>query len=67
MAEAKERGLPHFYLMELAPGLVLDARRRGTLARLLNSSCAPNCETQKWHDAGTNEVRTCGHQVSKPV
>ncbi len=54
---AKEAGQAHFYLMELAPGLVLDARRKGTLARLLNSSCAPNCETQKWHDAGTGEVR----------
>jgi SET domain-containing protein len=26
-------------------------------ARLLNSSCEPNCVTQKWHDASTNEPR----------
>ena len=38
-------------------GTLANARRKGTLARLLNSSCAPNCETQKWHDAGTGEVR----------
>ena len=30
---------------------------RGTLARFINSSCAPNCEAQKWHDAATGEVR----------
>ena len=37
--------------------LFIDARHKGNLARLLNSSCDPNCETQKWHDAGTGEVR----------
>jgi hypothetical protein len=31
--------------------------RRGTLARFINSSCAPNCEAQKWHDAATGEIR----------
>lgn len=30
---------------------------RGTLARFINSSCAPNCEAQKWHDAATGEIR----------
>ena len=41
----------------LPPGLIIDARSKGNLARLLNSSCDPNCETQKWHDAGNSEVR----------
>jgi hypothetical protein len=54
--EAKARGEPHFYMMEMAPGLIIDARSKGNLARLLNSSCDPNCETQKWHDAGNSEV-----------
>ncbi len=30
---------------------------RGNIARFINSSCAPNCESQKWHDAATGEVR----------
>ncbi|EFN54848.1 hypothetical protein CHLNCDRAFT_35816, partial [Chlorella variabilis] len=55
--DAKARNEPHFYMMEMAPGLIIDARSKGNLARLLNSSCDPNCETQKWHDAGNSEVR----------
>ena len=33
------------------------AARRGNWARFINSSCAPNCESQKWHDAATGEIR----------
>ncbi|PNH03875.1 Histone-lysine N-methyltransferase SETD2 [Tetrabaena socialis] len=40
-----------------APCLYIDARRKGNTSRLINSSCDPNCETQKWHDASTGEVR----------
>lgn len=43
----------------LPAGLIIDARSKGNLARLLNSSCDPNCETQKWHDAGNSEVGSC--------
>jgi len=57
MEAAKQRQEPHFYMMEMAPGLIIDARRKGNVARLLNSSCDPNCETQKWHDAATGEIR----------
>ena len=32
-------------------------RTQGNQARFINHSCDPNCETQKWHDAGTGEVR----------
>lgn len=39
------------------PGLFIDARYKGNIARLLNSSCDPNCETQKWHDSATGEAR----------
>ncbi|KAK9830440.1 hypothetical protein WJX72_011758 [[Myrmecia] bisecta] len=57
MAEAKAKGEPHFYMMELGPSLIIDAREKGNIARFINSSCGPNCETQKWHDAATGEVR----------
>jgi len=55
--ECRLRGEPHFYMMEMASGLTIDARDKGNIARLLNSSCGPNCETQKWHDASNGEIR----------
>lgn len=48
MDAARDSGEQHFYIMELGPGLFIDAKRKGNQARLLNSSCDPNCETQKW-------------------
>ncbi|GIL75955.1 hypothetical protein Vretifemale_5643 [Volvox reticuliferus] len=57
MEHARMNGEPHFYIMELSAGLYIDARRKGNIARLINSSCDPNCETQKWHDASTGEIR----------
>eukprot|EP00798_Chlamydomonas_sp_ICE-L_P007513 gene7513-658_t len=48
---------PPFFVMEVEAGLFIDARRKGNLARCINSSCDPNCEVQKWHDAATGEAR----------
>lgn len=61
MQWAKANNEPHFYMMELAPGLIIDARNKGNVARLINSSCAPNCESQKWHDAATGAPRLFHH------
>ena len=44
--EAKHISEPNFYLMEIGTNLVIDARSKANLSRFLNSSCAPNCETQ---------------------
>lgn len=57
MEESRVENFPHFYMMEMAPGMVIDARKKGNIARLLNSSCDPNCITQKWRDASTGEIR----------
>eukprot|EP00879_Flechtneria_rotunda_P017339 GHRR01018163.1.p1 GENE.GHRR01018163.1~~GHRR01018163.1.p1 ORF type:complete len:1141 (+),score=450.05 GHRR01018163.1:168-3590(+) len=57
MDAARESGQQHFYIMEMGPGLFIDALKKGNHARLLNSCCDPNCETQKWRDAATGEVR----------
>lgn len=54
MEEQRLLGQHHFYIMELGPGLFIDAHKRGNFARLLNSSCEPNCETQKWWVAAVN-------------
>ncbi|KAL0022877.1 hypothetical protein WJX77_002936 [Trebouxia sp. C0004] len=57
MVGAKLTGEPHFYLMELQPGRTIDGRHKSNIARLINTSCAPNCRTQKWTDAATGETR----------
>ena len=46
---------PNFYYLQVAPGVTIDARFKGNVSRLLNTSCSPNCETQKWIDAATGE------------
>jgi SET domain-containing protein len=53
MVAAKQAGEPHFYLMELQAGCTIDGRHKSNIARLINTSCAPNCRTQKWTDAAT--------------
>jgi SET domain-containing protein len=53
MAAARHRAAVHFYVMELQKSLYIDAEHMGNNARFMNSSCDPNCETQKWKDAAT--------------
>ena len=55
--EDKKRGEDNFYLMEVMPNQCIDARYKGNLSRFINSSCYPNCETQKWQDSATGETR----------
>ena len=44
----QEEGRSHYYFMTLSSSETIDATVRGNVARFLNHSCAPNCETQKW-------------------
>ena len=44
----KDKNEPNFYLMEITPSQIIDARFCGNNARFINSSCYPNCETQRW-------------------
>ncbi|KAI9184665.1 hypothetical protein H9P43_003720 [Blastocladiella emersonii ATCC 22665] len=41
-------GCKHFYFMALQGNQLIDAQKRGGLARFINHSCRPNCATQKW-------------------
>ena len=61
MAAARQRGAVHFYIMELQKALYIDAEQFGSRARFMNSSCLPNCETQKWRDASTGAAWRCSH------
>ena len=53
----KQIGEENFYLMEISNNYVIDAKYKGSIARFINSSCHPNCETQRWVDAATGETR----------
>ena len=51
------------YVMEMpsmedgsCSGYALDASRKGNISRLINHSCAPNAETQKWLVAGEMRI-----------
>jgi histone-lysine N-methyltransferase SETD2 len=46
LAEAQKQR--HFYFMTIKNGKTIDASLCGNLARFMNHSCNPNCETQKW-------------------
>eukprot|EP01133_Synstelium_polycarpum_P008447 gene8447-9937_t len=45
----------YFYFLTLDSKECLDASRKGNIARFINHSCDPNCETQKWNVDG--EIR----------
>jgi len=40
------------YLMSLSKNEVIDPTNKGNMARFINHSCEPNCETQKWNVLG---------------
>lgn len=43
-----ESGQRHHYFMSLKLDEVIDATKRGGIARFINHSCNPNCVLQKW-------------------
>ncbi|KAJ1958657.1 hypothetical protein IWQ62_004864 [Dispira parvispora] len=44
----EQENCEHHYFMSLKNDEVIDATRKGCIARFVNHSCAPNCEVQKW-------------------
>lgn len=40
------------YLMSISKNEVIDPTYKGNLARFINHSCEPNCQTQKWNVLG---------------
>lgn len=45
-----------YYFLTLDNNRVIDAGPRGNLARFMNHSCQPNCETQKWTVLGDTRI-----------
>ena len=48
----KYKSEPCTYLMSTSHNEVIDPAKKGNLARFINHSCDPNCETQKWNVLG---------------
>ncbi|CAO3639002.1 unnamed protein product [Mucor hiemalis] len=46
--EYESAGLEHYYFMTLKTDEIIDATKKGCLARFINHSCNPNSVTQKW-------------------
>ncbi|CDH49359.1 histone-lysine n-methyltransferase [Lichtheimia corymbifera JMRC:FSU:9682] len=44
----EKEGVEHYYFMTLKNDEIIDATRKGCLARFINHSCNPNSVTQKW-------------------
>lgn len=44
------------YMMRLSSKEVIDPTYKGNMARFINHSCDPNCETRKWNVKGEIEV-----------
>ncbi|TMX02686.1 hypothetical protein EJD97_020481 [Solanum chilense] len=44
------------YIMSLNANYFIDATKKGSLARFINHSCQPNCETRKWIVLGETRV-----------
>lgn len=48
----KYKGSTCTYLMKIHKTFVIDPTYKGSMARFINHSCDPNCETQKWNVLG---------------
>ncbi|CAG9463881.1 unnamed protein product [Pedinophyceae sp. YPF-701] len=44
-------------MMMVSDDVIIDAKVKGSWARFLNSSCDPNCVTQKWTNTSDSETR----------
>lgn len=46
----------NYYFLIIDKDRIIDAGPKGNLARFMNHSCQPNCETQKWNVNGETRV-----------
>ncbi|KAJ2617299.1 hypothetical protein H4S08_000400 [Coemansia sp. RSA 1365] len=60
----QSEGIQHHYFMSIGNGKVIDATRKGCLARFINHSCGPNCVLRKWMVGGAIRM---GIFVERPI
>lgn len=55
--DTKQRsGDMNYYIMDMHNDTFVDAEKKGNLSRFINSSCDPNCESQKWTEPAKGET-----------
>ena len=65
--EARKRQLgrfDHFYFMALNADEIVDASRKGNIARFINHSCYPNLQVEKWY---VNRTPRLGLWAKRPI
>ncbi|KAJ2747985.1 hypothetical protein GGI20_000072 [Coemansia sp. BCRC 34301] len=60
----QSEGIQHHYFMSIGHNKVIDATRKGCVARFVNHSCGPNCVLQKWMVGGAVRM---GIFVERPI
>lgn len=60
----QQEGIEHHYFMSVGHNKVIDATRKGCIARFVNHSCGPNCILQKWMVGGAIRM---GIFAQKPI
>ena len=56
LKSAADNNQTNFYFLTIDKDTIIDAGPKGNLARFMNHSCQPNCETQKWMVNGATRV-----------
>lgn len=56
LKEMANNNQSNFYFLTIDKDKIIDAGPKGNLARFMNHSCQPNCETQKWMVNGATRV-----------
>lgn len=56
LEKIKYEGSKSIYIIQLTSTLYIDCLFKGNMSRFINSSCQPNCETQKWIDGSSGQT-----------
>lgn len=56
IAQKQEEKDENYYFLTLEKDYIIDAGPKGNMARFMNHSCEPNCETQKWTVNGLTRI-----------
>jgi histone-lysine N-methyltransferase NSD2 len=65
LLEMEKVGDTRYYFFSIDGQTIIDAGRKGSLARFLNHSCDPNCITEKWDVNGVTRVGIFAKQKIK--